>query len=260
MTPTLGAAVRSRHERSIGMKRPGAKSAASDLTKENCNRVRDGSRHKLAKDLGTPEPDLVMLLGEPEIRLLMQADGVDEREMLEMFDVIRVQLRSSSGTKETQQEEPSTDDYRPGVGIMLLNDRGEVFIGRRADVPHEAWQMPQGGIDAGETPRQAVLRELKEEIGTNNADIIAESRGWLYYDLPQELARTAWGERWKGQRQKWFVMLFKGADRDIDLASEHPEFNAWRWVPLEELSELAASFKRQLYLKVVGEFATIFRD
>jgi hypothetical protein len=95
MTPTLGAAVRSRHERSIGMKRPGAKSAASDLTKENCNRVRDGSRHKLAKDLGTPEPDLVMLLGEPEVRLLMHADGVDEREMLEMFDVIRVQLRSS---------------------------------------------------------------------------------------------------------------------------------------------------------------------
>jgi mutator protein MutT len=243
------------------MKKPRAKSAASDSATKNFSCVRARPRRKPVTNPGTPEPDLVMLLGEPEIRLLMRADGVDEREMLEMFDVIRVQLRINSETAEmSQQQEPSTDDYRPGVGIMLLNDRGEVFIGRRADVPHEAWQMPQGGIDAGETPRQAVLRELKEEIGTDNAEIIAESRGWLYYDLPQELARTAWGGRWKGQRQKWFVMLFKGPDRDIDLAGEHPEFNAWRWVPLEELSELAASFKRQLYLKVVGEFATIFRD
>ncbi len=238
-----------------------SKSAASDSTNDNSIRVRARPRCKPAKNLGTPEPDLVMLLDEPEVRLLMRADRVDEREMLEMFDVIRVQLRSNSETNETsQQREPPTDEYRLGVGIMLLNDRGEVFIGRRADVVHDAWQMPQGGIDAGETPRQAVLRELKEEIGTDNAEIIAESRGWLYYDLPQELARTAWGGRWKGQRQKWFVMLFKGADSDIDLASEHPEFDAWRWVALEELSELAASFKRQLYLKVVGEFATIFRD
>jgi putative (di)nucleoside polyphosphate hydrolase len=243
------------------MEKPKVKSAASDWTNKNSGRVRARPRHKPAKHLSTPEPDLVMLLGEPEIRLLMRADGVDEREMLEMFDVIRVQLRSNSETNETsEQEDPSTEEYRPGVGIMLLNDQGEVFIGRRADVPHDPWQMPQGGIDAGETPRQAVLRELKEEIGTDNAEIIAESRGWLYYDLPQELARTAWGGRWRGQRQKWFVMLFKGADRDIDLASEHPEFNAWRWVPLEELSELAASFKRQLYLKVVREFATILRD
>jgi 8-oxo-dGTP pyrophosphatase MutT (NUDIX family) len=241
------------------MEKPTAKSPASDS--KNYSRVRAGPRHKPAKNLGASEPDLVMLLGEPEIRLLMQADGVDEHEMLEMFEVIRVQLRSNSETKDaSQQQEPSTDDYRPGVGIMLLNDRGEVFIGRRADVPHDAWQMPQGGIDAKETPRQAVLRELKEEIGTDNAEIIAESQRWLYYDLPHELARAAWGGRWKGQRQKWFVMLFKGADRDIDLAGEHPEFNAWRWVPLEELSELAASFKRQLYLKVVEEFATIFRD
>ena len=107
------------------MEKPSAKSATSDS--KNCSRVRAGPRHKPAKNLGTPEPDLVMLLGEPEIRLLMQVDGVDEREMLEMFDVIRVQLRSNSETKETsQQEDPSTDEYRPGVGIMLLNERGEV--------------------------------------------------------------------------------------------------------------------------------------
>jgi mutator protein MutT len=243
------------------MEKPRPRSAASDSTNKNSGDVPARPRRKPAKSPGTTEPDLVMLLGEPDVRLLMRADGVDEREMLEMFDVIRVQLRNNSETKDaSQHEEPSIADYRPGVGIMLLNDRGEVFIGRRADVPHEAWQMPQGGIDAGETPRQAVRRELKEEIGTDNAEIIAESRDWLYYDLPQELARAAWGGRWKGQRQKWFVMLFKGADADIDLAGEHPEFNCWRWVPLQELSELAASFKRQLYLKVVGEFAAIFRD
>jgi putative (di)nucleoside polyphosphate hydrolase len=143
---------------------------------------------------------------------------------------------------------------------MLLNPRGDIFIGRRTDVQGEAWQMPQGGIDAGETPQQAAIRELKEEIGTNNAEIIAESGRWLAYDVPEEFARKAWGGRWKGQRQKWFVMLFKGADSDIDLAGEHPEFNAWRWVSVNELTELAVSFKRQLYIDVIGEFPTIFRD
>jgi putative (di)nucleoside polyphosphate hydrolase len=120
--------------------------------------------------------------------------------------------------------------------------------------------MPQGGIDVEETPRQAALRELKEEIGTDRAEIIAESRDWLYYDVPTELARRAWGGQWSGQRQKWFVMLFKGVDSDIDVSREHPEFNAWRWVPVHELSELAVSFKRQLYLNVFGEFPRIFRD
>ena len=104
------------------------------------------------------------------------------------------------------------------------------------------------------------MRELKEEIGTNNAEIIAESGRWLHYDVPEELARKAWAGRWKGQRQKWFVMLFKGADSDIDLEGNHPEFKAWRWVTVNELTALAVSFKRQLYLDVIGEFPTIFRD
>jgi putative (di)nucleoside polyphosphate hydrolase len=150
--------------------------------------------------------------------------------------------------------------YRPGVGIILLNERSNIFIGRRSDVLGEAWQMPQGGIDERESPREAAMRELKEEIGTNNAEIIAESRRWLYYDVPEEFARKAWAGRWKGQRHKWFVMLFKGADSDIDLEGNHPEFNAWRWVPVSELTALAVSFKRQLYLDVIGEFPTIFRD
>ncbi len=143
---------------------------------------------------------------------------------------------------------------------MLLNAQGDVFIGRRADVQGEPWQMPQGGINDRESPREAAMRELKEEIGTNNAEIIAESGRWLHYDVPEELARKAWAGRWKGQRQKWFVMLFKGTDSDIDLERSHAEFNAWRWVSVKELAALAVFFKRQLYLDVIGEFPTIFRD
>jgi putative (di)nucleoside polyphosphate hydrolase len=145
--------------------------------------------------------------------------------------------------------------YRPAVGIMLLNSRGEVFVARRRDMPTmPAWQMPQGGIDPGETPRQAALRELEEEIGTAKAEIVGESRGWLHYDLPVELAGSIWGERYRGQRQKWFVMRFTGRDSDINLATEHPEFDAWRWVAPSRLPELIVPFKRQLYLDILAEF------
>ena len=160
--------------------------------------------------------------------------------------------------QQTQRDIPA-DKYRQGVGIVLLNTRGEVFVGRRADLKGDAWQMPQGGLDEDESPREAALRELKEEIGTDKADILAESRGWLKYDVPPVPTSERW-RRWKGQRQKWFVMLFKGSDSDIDLATEHPEFDAWRWVQVTDLPALAAPFKRQLYLDVIGEFSTIFRD
>ena len=138
---------------------------------------------------------------------------------------------------------------------MLLNSQGEVFVARRIDMPAiPAWQMPQGGIDPGETPRQAALRELKEEIGTDKAQILGESAGWLQYDLPSDLAGGIWGGRYRGQRQKWFVMRFVGSDRDIDLATEHPEFDAWQWVPPQLLPELIVPFKRRLYLDVLAEF------
>jgi putative (di)nucleoside polyphosphate hydrolase len=146
-------------------------------------------------------------------------------------------------------------DYRPAVGIMLLNLRGEVFVARRCDMPAmPAWQMPQGGIDPGETPRQAALRELKEEIGSAKAEIIAESRGWLQYDLPIGLAGSVWGGRYRGQRQKWFAMRFMGRDSDINLATEHPEFDAWQWVAPFRLPELIVPFKRQLYIDILAEF------
>jgi putative (di)nucleoside polyphosphate hydrolase len=145
--------------------------------------------------------------------------------------------------------------YRPAVGIMLLNRPGEVFVARRIDMPNwPAWQMPQGGIDAGETPRQAAFRELNEEIGTDNAEIVAESRGWLQYDLPVELAGRRWGGRYRGQRQRWFLMRFTGCDGDINLATEHAEFDAWQWVAPLRLPKLIVPFKRQLYIDILAEF------
>ena len=147
--------------------------------------------------------------------------------------------------------------YRPAVGIMLLNREGRVFVGRRIDMPAglAAWQMPQGGIDPGETPREAAQRELEEEVGTAEAQILGESRAWLRYDVPVEIAGRMWGGRYRGQRQKWFAMRFTGEDADIDpAASEHPEFDAWEWVPPERLPELIVPFKRLLYLDVLAEF------
>ena len=156
------------------------------------------------------------------------------------------------------REGPTTSrplGYRSAVGIMLLNSQGEVFVARRIDMPSmPAWQMPQGGIDPGETPSQAAFRELKEEIGTAKAIIIGESRSWLQYDFPAELVGSVWGGRYRGQRQKWFVMRFTGRDGDINLATEHPEFDAWQWVEPLRLPELIVPFKRQLYVDILTEF------
>ncbi len=148
--------------------------------------------------------------------------------------------------------------YRRGVGIMLLNRDGLVFVGRRIDRKEEAWQMPQGGVDRGETPRDAAFRELKEEVGTDRAEIVAESAHWLRYELPDALRGRLWRGRYVGQRQKWFAMRFQGCDGDVDLGTHHPEFNAWRWVPHDRLDTLIVPFKRQLYRDVVAEFAHLW--
>ena len=117
-----------------------------------------------------------------------------------------------------------------------------------------AWQMPQGGIDAGETPMQAALRELYEETGTDKADIVAESRRWLHYDFPSTIAPAAWGGRYRGQKQKWFLMRFGGEDGDIDLSRHKAEFDAWKWVMPVELPGLIVDFKRENYVAVLDEF------
>jgi putative (di)nucleoside polyphosphate hydrolase len=151
---------------------------------------------------------------------------------------------------------PAHDDhlYRPNVGIMLLNPAREVFVGRRIDWPAEAWQMPQGGVDKGEDPLRAAFRELKEETGTDKAELVAESRDWIRYDVPEALAGRLWRGRYRGQRQKWFLMRFTGSDDDFDLATHHPEFSAWRWVAAARLADLVVPFKRPVYLAIVEEF------
>ena len=151
--------------------------------------------------------------------------------------------------------------YRPNVGAALFNRDGLVFVARRADLPNAegapgGWQLPQGGIDAGEDPRGAVLRELAEEIGTDRAEILGEHPEWLSYDLPPELLGRALGGRFRGQRQRWFALRFTGEDTDIRLDLDpHPEFDAWRWARLEELPGLAVAFRREIYEVLAGSFA-----
>lgn len=146
--------------------------------------------------------------------------------------------------------------YRPCVGLMLLNRHGHVFVAQRIDQRAEAWQMPQGGIDKGEDPREAGLRELTEEtsIPADRVRILAESADWIPYDLPPDIADKVWKGRFRGQTQKWLLLRLDGPDSLIDLATEHPEFNAWKWVPVDEVVDFAIDFKRDNYRRVVEEF------
>lgn len=145
--------------------------------------------------------------------------------------------------------------YRRGVGVMLVNRAGLVFVAKRIDMPSEAWQMPQGGMDPGETPLEAAKREMIEEIGTDKAEFVAESADWYTYDLPAELIGVIWGGRYRGQQQKWFVARFLGSDADINIATEHPEFLDWKWAEPAQLPELIVPFKRKLYEDLLREFS-----
>lgn len=147
--------------------------------------------------------------------------------------------------------------YRPGVGIVLFNAQGQVFTARRIDTKEAAWQFPQGGIDEGEDPATAAAREMVEEIGTDKAEMLGESSGWISYDLPPDLADKVWRGRFRGQKQKWFAYLFNGTDADINIATEHPEFSEWRWMELDQVSSLIVAFKKPLYDQVVAEFAPL---
>ncbi|MPT48476.1 MAG: RNA pyrophosphohydrolase [Sphingobium sp.] len=150
----------------------------------------------------------------------------------------------------------STLPYRPCVGMMLVNMDGKVFVGQRLDNQVEAWQMPQGGIDKGEDPRDTALRELEEETGITPdlVNILTHSKEELFYDLPDELIGKTWGGKYRGQRQTWFLMRFLGTDKDVNIRTAHPEFGAWKWANPEELPELIVPFKKKLYRDILQEF------
>lgn len=137
---------------------------------------------------------------------------------------------------------------------MLINRDGLVFVGRRIDQTVEGWQMPQGGIDGNETAVEAGLRELEEEIGTGNAELLREMRDWVCYDLPDHLLGVALHGRYRGQKQRWLAMRYLGEDSDINIRTEHPEFSAWKWLAMEALPRLIVPFKRDSYEKVIAEF------
>lgn len=153
--------------------------------------------------------------------------------------------------------DPAKLPYRPCVGIMMVNRDGQVFVGQRIDSKEgDAWQMPQGGVDPGEELEQAALRELGEETGVSpdHVQILARTRDELLYDLPDELVGRLWGGKYRGQRQYWFLARFLGSDSDINIATEHPEFDKWRWAEPDALVDLIVPFKKMIYRAVVQEF------
>ena len=148
--------------------------------------------------------------------------------------------------------------YRPCVGILLINSDKHIFAGQRIDNHLEAWQMPQGGIDEGEDVTTACFREMKEEIGTDKASIIAIHPEWLNYDIPEILADKLWEQKYRGQSQKWVALRFLGTDNDINIKTHIPEFSKWKWVSPQQLSSLAAPFKREVYENVLNVFKQYF--
>lgn len=152
--------------------------------------------------------------------------------------------------------------YRPCAGVMLLNAKGEVFVGQRLDSVVEAWQMPQGGIDPGEAPLDAAIRELGEEAGIapGHIELVAEAPDELFYDLPDDLIGRIWKGKWRGQRQRWFLFRFTGTDADVNIQTAEPEFRAWQWVQPSQLPDLIVPFKRDLYARLLDIFGEALRQ
>jgi len=154
-------------------------------------------------------------------------------------------------------EEIAKLPYRKNVGVMVMNADGLVWVGQRSDRFQDAWQMPQGGIDTGESARDAALRELEEEtsIPADQVDVVAETADWLPYELPHEIVPQIWKGKYRGQKQKWFLLRFTGTDDVIDLETAHKEFSDWKWMAPAALPEAIVPFKRDVYVRVLQEFA-----
>ena len=146
---------------------------------------------------------------------------------------------------------------RTGVGVIVLGKNNTVFVGKRKDNPVDKWQMPQGGVDNGEDYEQAMRRELHEETSIKSTEIVKIIEKWLIYDLPPSLLGKIWKGRFRGQRQKWFITKFTGADNEININTKHPEFIEWKWINYKELPKVIVDFKKDVYLKLVKEIQKI---
>jgi len=144
--------------------------------------------------------------------------------------------------------------YRKGVGIMMINQDQKIFVGKRIDNKSDAWQMPQGGLDHGESEDEAMFRELKEETGTNNVKILQMSKEYHYYNLPYKLQKKFWGGKYLGQKQQWYLTRFLGVDNQINIDTNEPEFSSWKWMDKNEVIDHIVPFKRDLYVKLINEF------
>lgn len=177
----------------------------------------------------------------------------------------RVQVAGKRRNKARQKNTEEYADYsylpyRPGVGMMIVNRNNEVFVGRRVDSRSNGWQMPQGGIDLGETPSSAALREMQEEIGSAKGQILAESKKWYSYRLPPFMVPKLWDGKYCGQKQKWFLIEYIGSDEEINIKTDVPEFESWKWVPFDDLPRIIIPFKRKLYHEVLSEFRDIIKS
>jgi putative (di)nucleoside polyphosphate hydrolase len=216
------------------------------------------------KNVSNTNLSINQLLSDPLIQAVMTADRVCVDDLRVMLEDVAQRLRivplgrPSVVPGDISIETGHRVPYRRGVGMMVVNTEGEVLVARRIGPAKSQdkrvyWQMPQGGIEPGESPRQAAMRELREEIGTDRVEIIAESPAWVRYDLPAALRLEAPSKAWHGQEQKWFLMRYMGDETGIDVATEHPEFSSWRWVSPAEVSDLVIHFKRDLYRQVMED-------
>ena len=148
--------------------------------------------------------------------------------------------------------------YRTGVGIVVLNSKNKVFVGKRKDNPFDKWQMPQGGVDLNEPLVVAMKRELEEETSIKNIKVLKELNQWLEYDLPKNLIGKIWKGKYKGQKQKWFIVKFVGEENEININTKYPEFIEWRWVEMDLLPDLIVNFKKNLYKDILTELKKYF--